>query len=234
MEHCSDIAKFTLMVENSLFEYRFQISLASIFMSFLLLKGISRNSIISIIVSLIIGFIVYYGIEMYVSKSIDNNRLTELVERCQAENNVKKENFKCQLRDLEFEDTSKNPVNVLSKKEEDYFNERGSVSLEVANKAKGEKTFRESIGVESFSNPASIQSTYEILENAPVPSPEGQVGRDGCLLGKDNCNPLCSGSNQNPCNLHVATPGPQWQPQRAETVQNRLNNGLFVPAQCPL
>lgn len=231
MDKCSEIAKFTLMVENPLFVYRFQLSLITIFISFLIFKTMI-NSMICLIISLIIGFITFYGIEMYISKSIDNNKITELVERCQTENKVKKENFMCKLRDLEHEDINKNPVNVLNKEEEDYFNKRAEVSLELTNKR--DSTFRENIGVESFTNPASIQSTYKILENDPVPNPPGQVGIDGCLLGEDKCNPLCSGSNKNPCGLQVATPGPQWQPQRAKTVQNRLNNGLFVPPRCPL
>jgi hypothetical protein len=234
MEHCSEIAKFTLMIENPLFEYRFQLSLISIFVSFLLIQGMSSNSVISIIISLIVGFIAYHAIEIYVGKSVDNNRLIELVERCQTEKKVKKENFRCKLRDMEYGSSDGKETNILSKEEENHFKERASISLEVANKGKVDSSFRETIGVESFTNPAAIQSTYKVLENDPIPNPEGQVGVEGCLLGKDRCNPLCSGSNVNSCNLQVATPGPQWQPQRAESVQKRLNNGLFVPARCPL
>ena len=37
-----------------------------------------------------------------------------------------------------------------------------------------------------------------------------------------------------PCNLQTPSPGPQWQPQSAESVQKRLTNGIFVPNLCPL
>lgn len=234
MEHCSKIAKFTLMIENPLFEYKFQLSLIGIFLFFLLFQAINNNSIISIIIALIIGIIINYGIEMYVSKSVNNDKLTELVERCQTEKNVKKENFKCKLRDLEFEDINNESVQILSPEEDKYFKERAAISLETSEKLKNNTKFRENIGVESFTNPANIESTYKILENDPVPNPIAQVGTDGCLLGEDKCNPLCSGSNTNPCNIQLATPGPQWQPQTAETVQKRLNNGVFVPSTCPL
>ena len=48
------------------------------------------------------------------------------------------------------------------------------------------------------------------------------------------CNPICSGNNENPCNLQTPSPGPQWQPQSASTVQDRLNNGKFVPNFCTI
>ena len=54
----------------------------------------------------------------------------------------------------------------------------------------------------------------------------------GCLLGKDNCSPLCSGIGGNPCNLVAPSPGPMWQPQTAATVQSRLNSGNYVPSTC--
>ena len=55
-----------------------------------------------------------------------------------------------------------------------------------------------------------------------------------CLLGSDGCNPLCSGYTTNPCNLVAPIPGPQWQVQTAETVQNRLTNQQYSLNKCPL
>ena len=57
--------------------------------------------------------------------------------------------------------------------------------------------------------------------------------QDKCLLGDDRCGALCSGYTSNPCNLVAPIPGPQWQPQSASTVQNRIMNGNFVPSRCP-
>lgn len=54
----------------------------------------------------------------------------------------------------------------------------------------------------------------------------------GCLLGSDSCSPLCSGNNSNPCDLYTPIPGPQWQPQSASTVQERLVTGNYVPSLC--
>ena len=43
-----------------------------------------------------------------------------------------------------------------------------------------------------------------------------------CLLGNDECSPLCSGYTKNSCNLVAPIPGGPWQVQSASTVQNRL------------
>ena len=88
---------------------------------------------------------------------------------------------------------------------------------------------------EKFRNPyANINSNYEVLQNDPIPSPPAIGSPSGCLLGKDECSPVCSGADSNPCNLQLSTPGPQWQVQSANAVQDRLNNGKFVPNFCPL
>jgi hypothetical protein len=51
-----------------------------------------------------------------------------------------------------------------------------------------------------------------------------------CLLNS-SCNVLCSGEG-NPCNLVAPIPGPQWQPQSAEAVQQRLINKDYTKAYC--
>ena len=55
-----------------------------------------------------------------------------------------------------------------------------------------------------------------------------------CLLGRDNCSPLCSGYTQNKCNIVAPIPGPQWQVQSAATVQERLKNQDYTPSRCQL
>lgn len=55
-----------------------------------------------------------------------------------------------------------------------------------------------------------------------------------CQMGSDKCFPLCSGSDVNNCNVVAPIPGPQWQVQKASTVQNRLSHGVFSEATCPI
>lgn len=54
----------------------------------------------------------------------------------------------------------------------------------------------------------------------------------GCLFKGSNGN-LCSGID-NPKDLFAPIPGPQWMPQSAESVQNRLKNQDYTPSTCPL
>ena len=206
------------------------------------------------------------------SKKIDQDKLTELIDRCQSENNIKKEHFINKLNDLSFENPTKKALNVLNKKEDKYFDERGAISLEtVANKPdpnnqlksrgftkidthiegfanpyttypqqppsdlKIAGDFRDNVSMHSFKNDqAAFESTYQMIQTPPLPTPVSQVDKKDCLLGKSECNPICSGNNENPCHLQTSVPGPQWQPQNASSVQNRLNNGEFVPNYCPL
>tara|TARA_B100001123_G_C15309860_1_gene1023986 strand:+ start:1801 stop:2544 length:744 start_codon:yes stop_codon:yes gene_type:complete len=247
MDNCSEIAKFTLMVEYPWFKFRFFISL---FLATLMCFVVpSSNKILYIIIFNIIAVASYYGIEIHTSKIIEQDQLTELIDRCNTERKVKKENFLNKLQDLVFEDPNKNPVNALNSKEEQNFNERAAVSLETVNKKKDIETFanpypndtnsnndfRDNISMNSFKNlPAAFESTYEMIHTPPLLTPPSQVGPNDCLLGKDKCNPICSGNNENPCDLQTPSPGPQWQPQHASSIQNRLNNGSFVPNQCPL
>lgn len=64
--------------------------------------------------------------------------------------------------------------------------------------------------------------------------PEAQAAppNQACAVGGPLAG-LCSRPNveiYNPMNLVSPTPGPQWQPERAAAVQDRLNRGDFVPA----
>jgi len=53
-----------------------------------------------------------------------------------------------------------------------------------------------------------------------------------CLLSNNKCNPICSGVGNNNCNIVSPIPGPAWQVQNAETVQNRLNSGNYTRNTC--
>jgi hypothetical protein len=55
-----------------------------------------------------------------------------------------------------------------------------------------------------------------------------------CLLGDNECSPLCSGYTTNKCNIVAPIPGPQWQVQSAATVQYRLKNQDYTMSNPPL
>ena len=55
-----------------------------------------------------------------------------------------------------------------------------------------------------------------------------------CLLGENECSPLCSGYRMNKCGVVAPIPGPQWQVQSAATVQQRLTNQEYTMSNAPL
>jgi len=55
-----------------------------------------------------------------------------------------------------------------------------------------------------------------------------------CLLGENECSPLCSGYTMNKCGVVAPIPGPQWQVQSAATVQRRLTNQEYTMSNAPL
>ena len=82
------------------------------------------------------------------------------------------------------------------------------------------------IGDSLFNKRTPLSETAAELEKI-------ERNKNKCLLGDDRCGALCSGYTTNPCNLVAPIPGPQWQPQSASTVQNRIVRGDFVPSRCP-
>lgn len=206
--NCNLIAKNTLMMQMPWYHYRFIIAVVlGFFIGIMFHNKSSFGS--SCIICLLVSIAVYYGIEYYAHLTVDKKKMAHLVEKCQkmsrAHHIVQAEEFD----------------NVLSKNIRNTFNKYAGIPVQKTQ--------------EAFRNPyANINSQYEVLTSSPVPSPPAQVGTNACLLCDDSCSPVCSGANNNSCNLLISTPGPQWQPQHASSVQNRLNAGKFVPNYCPL
>ena len=233
MSNCSNIAKLILMIENPIYQHRLIISLlVSVLLSyFVIIKVVKVSKEVLVTLVIVSTFGLHQLIEFIISKIIDEDKLNDLVNRCSE---VQKENFLNKLDDLKFEDPKGKPSEVLDEKQRNDFNKRVEISLETVNKFNKNISESKNEVSEKFTNPSPFDSTFQKIETPPMPSPPAQVTRDDCLLGKDNCNPLCSGSAENPCNLQTPSPGPQWQPQSAESVQKRLTNGIFVPNLCPL
>lgn len=233
MSNCSNIAKLILMIENPIYQHRLIISLlVSVLLSyFVIIKLVKVSKEVLVTLVIVSTFGLHQLIEFIISKIIDEDKLNDLVNRCSE---VQKENFLNKLDDLKFEDPKGKPSEVLDEKQRNDFNKRVEISLETVNKFNKNISESKNEVSEKFTNPSPFDSTFQKIETPPMPSPPAQVTRDDCLLGKDNCNPLCSGSGENPCNLQTPSPGPQWQPQSAESVQKRLTNGIFVPNLCPL
>jgi hypothetical protein len=68
-----------------------------------------------------------------------------------------------------------------------------------------------------------------------TPSPiDYESNQSSMCIEKSNSCSLCSGSNSNPSNVVAPVPGPQWIPQTAEYVQQRLKNNDYTKAKCTM
>jgi hypothetical protein len=63
------------------------------------------------------------------------------------------------------------------------------------------------------------------------PSPLEAKKEGNKCIQNSNCCSICSGS-ANSCNLIAPVPGPQWIPESAKTVQNRLKNNDYTKGKC--
>jgi hypothetical protein len=79
----------------------------------------------------------------------------------------------------------------------------------------------------------SIGANDEKSSLTPAPIDYESNQSSMCIEKSNSCS-LCSGSNSNPSNLVAPVPGPQWIPQTAEYVQQRLKNNDYTKAKCTM
>lgn len=83
---------------------------------------------------------------------------------------------------------------------------------------------------ESYKNDKFVESPISEIPNIFPQSLKAMKNGSKCIQDSNCCN-ICSGSS-NSCNLISPIPGPQWLPESAETVQNRLKNNDYTKGQC--
>jgi phosphate/sulfate permease len=84
--------------------------------------------------------------------------------------------------------------------------------------------------IESYKNDKFVESPISEIPNIFPQSLEAKNNGSKCIQDSNCCN-ICSGSS-NSCNLIAPIPGPQWLPESAETVQNRLKNNDYTKGHC--
>ena len=83
-------------------------------------------------------------------------------------------------------------------------------------------------------SPSASQGPIEPIEEIPNihPAPlEFQNETGAKCISKSNCCSICSGT-QNSCKLNAPVPGPQWLPQSAKSVQDRLVHNDYTKSRC--
>ena len=89
-------------------------------------------------------------------------------------------------------------------------------------------------GNNNIDNVPLVYSPDQAQRKLPLKAIDSSMnsGLGSCQINGSCCT-LCSGGTNN-CKVVAPSPGPQWQPQSAASVQKRLMEGKYVASKCPL
>lgn len=165
------------------------------------------NQILIPILALVLSLVV---IDIIARLMLPKKEMSELVNKCKlwTSNQIIKENF-----------TPKRiPQSEEFEKSKDFFLPNINNLVSDSPEKKSNET---------------VETPIETIGNLS-PFPLESKKYDSKCIEDSNCCSLCSGTDSNPCNIVAPIPGPNWLPQSAESVQNRLVNNDYTSSKCPL
>jgi phosphate/sulfate permease len=230
--NCKDIAEKHILNKNPIYAFNFPISLliAIFFFGITSSYKISKNSYIIQIVIPILAFLSSMVIIDILSRNmISNEEQQKIIEECSIIN--KKYN-------LPYINDDSEPLNPEKFVNSDLLDEESpEINTESTYDTNKDLPDNSSEDIDSESvHPSPVPSNEMPISDftslQPFPIEFKDMKGSVCEEPSNNGN-LCSGSkNSNPDNLVTATPGPQWMPQTAKAVQNRLKNNDYTKAKC--
>ena len=242
-----------LMNRNTAYRLRIPISfLLAILVSVFMMKAGSINNffIAHVLIPIATFLIVWFAIDVGVRNNVSKDKLHLLEERCERMTQQKPpiENFetskkveKMPVLPVEQEEEKEKVHNLHTYISADSHHLKAQTddheNVDTISRCNSNHKDEDKYAHANTNNGNSIKRYYSNfpLGNTYPPVSKLKSSTDsGCLLGKNDCSPLCSGTGKNSCNIVSPVPGPQWQVQRASTVQNRLNKNIYVPSTCPL
>jgi len=217
---CDKIVEKYLLIQNPLYTFSFPISILIAIIVFGIAKAYNWsdnsyiNQLLIPIVVLLMSMVILDLVSRLMINKNDKLRLTQLCKIWLHDPRIKgNPNLKNKIN---MEEVQKYKVESFTDNKEipEEFNK--------ANKSPNMMNVQNNILPEALID--------EIPNVSPFPldsKPNGSM----CIQNSNGCN-LCSGSNQNPDNIVSPIPGPQWMPQSAEYVQNRLMNNNYSQSVC--
>jgi phosphate/sulfate permease len=227
--NCEQIVENYLLNKNPLYAFRFPLSILISIIIFGVSKAYkwSENSYINQILIPILAFLLSMVLLDIISRfMIPQNEIVKLVQLCKLwmhDPSVKNHPILSKMIDMNAVSKYNNVENFTIQDNTYNFNINEENNREEVKNKILEK--RKNIDVSNVESPVS-----ELLNISPSPL-EYKKENALCIESSSACN-LCSGSNSNPNNLVAPIPGPQWLPQTAETVQNRLKNNDYTKGSC--
>ena len=217
--NCELIAEKYLLNQNPLYAFRFPLSILIAIIIFGCAKAYKWsdnsyiNQILIPIVALLLSMVLLDMISrMMVSKS-EVARLSQLCKRWMHDPSVKNNPSLLEVIDM----------SVISQYNVENFTSNDQQVIQPVKMMNN--------------NNNNTNTVQDMIDEIPSFNPqplESKQYNSQCLEDSNCCN-LCSGSpDENPCNLVAPIPGPQWMPQSAKAVQNRLKSNNYTESKCPI
>lgn len=231
--NCGKIAENYLLIQNPLYSFSFPIAILVAIIIFGCAKAYkwSNNSYINQILIPVLALLLTMVLLDVISRlMISKNDKMKVTQMCNQwiNNKVSVENFASKQK----ENKSQKQIQIQNEKQKQLTIPYNKMNPSKLKDIKDEKKIMEKMGNMNNNATQLIDPIAEIPNISPSPLPFKPDGHM-CIQDSNGCN-LCSGSGQNPYNLIAPIPGPQWLPESAATVQNRLKNNNYTASKCPI
>lgn len=232
---CTDIIKNYLLNQNPLYAFSFPLSLLVAIIIFGIAKTYnwSSNSYINQILIPIVTFLLTMVLIDIISRSMLNEaKVNMLVNQCK--NFTQKQNLPNNILNkiLNFESNAES--NTESNEGFTSNMTENNSTIPLPNNLYPSIQLPVDVNLNETNNQSYSDPVDTIPHVEPAPLEYSNFSSAMCIQ-PSNCCSLCSGSpDSNPCNLIAPIPGPQWIPQSAESVQNRLKNNQYTESICPI
>jgi hypothetical protein len=223
--NCEQVVEKYLLNQNPLYAFSFPISIlvAIIIFGFSKAYSWSDNSYINQILIPVLAFLLTMVLIDVLSRFMISNsekiRLTELCKLWMHDPKVKNNPLLNKTIDM----------NLVANYNVENFTIQDNTFYKKPELIEEVKEIKEVKEVKITENIVENQ-VAEISNYSPL-TIESRTVNAQCIEESNCCN-LCSGSGSNPCNIVSPIPGPQWLPQSAQSVQNRLVNNDYTRAKC--
>jgi hypothetical protein len=224
---CNVAVENYLLNLNPLYVFSFPIAVLVSIIVFGVSKAYnwSNNSyIIQILIPILTLLIIMILIE-FISRAMilskDREKLLEMCNDWKNDDKIKKNSILQNFIDMDI------ILNYQKNKKENFTNLENSAPYPEEIKIINDSTIIKN-------SEENVEANQDFMSHlSPYPLQFRDV-KSKCVDNSSCCN-LCSGANDNPCNVNVAPiPSPIWMPQSAESVQNRLKNNEYTLSKCDI
>ena len=227
MNNCEEIVEKYLLFENPIYTFSLPISILFGIIIFGVVKAydLFKNSYINqLLIPLASIFIIMVLIDIISKNIIPYNKKNSLIRDCKKWKESK-------LQNIENFGTDSS----VYRKEDNVDFDEDEEECDGKEDEKEDKSnnFYDPNHVIDNNYAEKYKFNYEDISNTSL-NPASIVFNEykgECILPTTDCS-FCSGGELPPKNIVTAIPGPQWMPQSAAAVQERLKSGNYTPGKC--